>query len=62
MARALSTEPDDGVINGFRWCVLGRRSHLDLLGLAVSLAVAAFFLWFGVRRFRRTEKSFADLI
>jgi lipopolysaccharide transport system permease protein len=31
-------------------------------GLAASCAVAAFFLWFGIRRFRATEKSFADLI
>ena len=30
--------------------------------LAVSLGVAAFFLWFGIRRFRKIEKSFADLI
>ena len=36
--------------------------QLYLPGLAVSLAVAAFFLWFGIRRFRATEKSFADLI
>ncbi len=27
-----------------------------------SVAVAAFFLWFGIRRFRKTETSFADLI
>ena len=27
-----------------------------------GFAAAAFFLWFGIRQFRRTEKSFADLI
>jgi len=27
-----------------------------------SVAAIAFFLWFGVYQFRKTEKSFADLI
>jgi peroxiredoxin family protein len=30
--------------------------------MSLSLAVTVFFTWFGVRRFRKTEKSFADLI
>jgi lipopolysaccharide transport system permease protein len=51
-----------GVIDGFRWCLLGRQSHLYLPGLAMSLGVTAFFLWFGIRRFRKTETTFADLI
>ena len=54
--------PMVGIIDGFRWCILGGQSELYLPGLAVSLGVAAFFLWFGIRRFRATEKSFADLI
>jgi len=57
-----SLNPVVGVIDGFRWCLLGGRSELYLPGLAVSVGVTAFFLWFGVRRFRKTEKSFADLI
>jgi lipopolysaccharide transport system permease protein len=57
-----SLNPVVGVIDGFRWCILGGQSQLYLPGLAASLAVAAFFLWFGIRRFRQTEKSFADLI
>jgi lipopolysaccharide transport system permease protein len=57
-----SLNPIVGVIDGFRWCVLGGQSQLYLPGLAASVGVTAFFLWFGVRRFRRTEKSFADLI
>jgi homopolymeric O-antigen transport system permease protein len=59
---AYSANPMVGVIDGFRWCILGGQSQLYLPGLALSVAVAAFFLWFGVRRFRMTEKSFADLI
>jgi len=54
--------PMVGVIEGFRWCILGRQSGLNGSSLAVSVAVTGFFVWFGVRRFCRTEKSFADLI
>ena len=57
-----SLNPMVGVIDGFRWCILGGQSEIYVAGLATSLSVAAFFLWFGIRRFRLTEKSFADLI
>jgi len=57
-----SLNPMVGVIDGFRWCILGGQSPLHLPDLAVSAAVAAFFLWFGIHRFRKTERSFADLI
>jgi lipopolysaccharide transport system permease protein len=51
-----------GVIDGFRWCLLGGQSHLFLPNVAMSLAVGAAFLWFGIHQFRKTEKSFADFI
>jgi lipopolysaccharide transport system permease protein len=57
-----SLNPMVGVIDGFRWCILGGQSQLYLTGLAASICVTGFFLWFGIRRFRKTEKSFADLI
>ena len=57
-----SLNPMVGVIDGFRWCILGGQSELFLPGLAASVAVSAFFLWFGVRQFRKMERSFADLI
>ena len=57
-----SLNPMVGVIDGFRWCILRGQSDLYLPGLLVSIAVTAFFLWFGMRQFRKTEKSFADLI
>jgi lipopolysaccharide transport system permease protein len=57
-----SLNPMVGVIDGFRWSILGGQSQLYVPGLAVSVLVAGFFLWFGVHRFRKTEKSFADLI
>jgi lipopolysaccharide transport system permease protein len=57
-----SMNPMVGVIDGFRWCILGGQAQLYLPGFAASVLVAAFFLWFGIHRFRSTEKSFADLI
>lgn len=57
-----SLNPMVGVIDGFRWCVLGGESHIYWPGFGLSLAVAGSFLWLGIRRFRRMEKSFADLI
>jgi len=57
-----SLNPMVGVIDGFRWCILNGQSELYLPGLLVSIAVASFFLWFGVNQFRKMEKSFADLI
>lgn len=57
-----SLNPMVGVIDGFRWCILGGNSAFDPRAFAMSMAVTAFFLWLGIRQFRRTEKSFADLI
>jgi lipopolysaccharide transport system permease protein len=57
-----SLNPIVGVIDGFRWCLLGGQSQLYLPGLSLSIVVTAFFLWFGIRQFRKLEKSFADLI
>jgi len=55
-----SLNPMVGVIDGFRWCILGDQLYLP--GLVLSIAVTAFFLWLGIHKFRKLEKSFADLI
>jgi lipopolysaccharide transport system permease protein len=57
-----SFNPVVGVIDGFRWCILGGQSQLYLPGLLLSVVVTAFFLWFGIRHFRKMEKRFADLM
>src|ERR1700747_2448942 len=57
-----SLNPVVGVIDGFRWCVLGGESRLYAPGFLLSLGVVALFLWLGIAHFRRTERSFADLI
>lgn len=57
-----SLNPMVGVIDGFRWAILGNRSPIYWPGCAVSLLAIAGFLWLGVRQFRKMEKSFADII
>ncbi len=57
-----SLNPMVGVIDGFRWCLFGAQSELYPPGLLASVAVSVFLLLFGLHQFRKTEKSFADLI
>lgn len=52
--------PMAGVIDGFRWSILGEPFFLN--GFLISLAVSLFFLWAGIAYFRKTEKNFADNI
>jgi lipopolysaccharide transport system permease protein len=54
--------PMVGIIEGFRWCILGGRSTIYISGFLVSLAIIALFLYLGISRFRKMEKTFADLI
>jgi len=57
-----SLNPVVGVIDGFRWCILGGNSPIYMPGFLLSLAIIAFFLYLGITRFRKMEKTFADLI
>lgn len=57
-----SINPMVGVIDGFRWCILGGNSPLYIPGFLISLGIVGFFLWLGVYSFRKMEKSFADII
>jgi len=54
--------PMVGVIDGFRWAILGGESTIYWPGFAVSLALVAILLWLGIWYFRRTERTFADII
>jgi lipopolysaccharide transport system permease protein len=61
--RALfSLNPMVGVIDGFRWSLLGGQTPLDLYTVGLSVGVTAVFLVLGVQYFRRMERSFADVI
>jgi lipopolysaccharide transport system permease protein len=57
-----SLNPVVGVIDGFRWCLLGGESQIYVPGFLASLGVIAFMLWLGIFYFRRVERTFADLI
>jgi lipopolysaccharide transport system permease protein len=54
--------PVVGVIDGFRWCLLGGQSRLSMPSIALNFITIAALLWFGVSYFRKTERTFADLI
>lgn len=54
--------PMAGVIEGFRWCVLGPGFEPYWPGFWASLAVTFILLVTGLIHFRQTEKSFADVI
>lgn len=61
--RALySLNPLVGIIDGFRWSILGGRTTLEPSLLAVSIAVTLLSLVAGTWYFRRTERGFADAI
>jgi lipopolysaccharide transport system permease protein len=57
-----SINPMVGVIDGFRWAILGGDVRLYWPGFALSLVLIAVLLVTGVRYFRTTERTFADLI
>jgi lipopolysaccharide transport system permease protein len=57
-----SINPMVGVIDGFRWAILGGASTLYWPGFILSLILVVLALASGVWYFRRTEKTFADII
>jgi len=54
--------PMVGVIDGFRWSILGGHTQLELNTVAISAAVTVSLLFLGVWYFRRMERNFADVI
>lgn len=57
-----SLNPMVGVIDGFRWSLLGEQATLYLPGFALSMILVALLLSSGIAYFRRTERTFADVI
>jgi lipopolysaccharide transport system permease protein len=54
--------PMVGVIDGFRWCLLNGQQTIRWDTMAISFTVSLLLMWLGIRKFRKMEKSFADLI
>ncbi len=57
-----SLNPMVGVIDGFRWAILGQASPLYWPGFCLSLVLMCGLLASGIWYFRRMERTFADVI
>jgi lipopolysaccharide transport system permease protein len=57
-----SLNPMVGVIDGFRWAILGGDTSLYWSGFLLSIAIVFFLVISGVWYFRKMERIFADVI
>ena len=57
-----SLNPVVGVLDGFRWSLLGGATPFYVPGFLASWGVIIGMLWLGIRQFRKMESSFADLV
>ncbi len=58
----LALNPLTGVVEGFRWCLLGGVTPLATTAVLTSAAIGALLLAGGIYVFRRMERQFADVI
>jgi lipopolysaccharide transport system permease protein len=56
-----SLNPMAGVIEGFRWTLLGKDTP-DILAIVISVAVVLTLLVGGIIFFKRMEETFADVV
>lgn len=56
-----SLNPMTGVVEGFRWAILG-KSSLDVLSMSISAGMVVTLLIGGLYYFKRMESSFADIL
>ena len=54
--------PMVAVIDGFRWAITGGKTAFNSTELIVSVVVVSLLCFFGAIYFRKTEKTFADVI
>ena len=57
-----SLNPMVGVIDSFRWAILGGESQIYFPGVVLSLGIVLLILWSGICYFRKMERTFADVI
>jgi lipopolysaccharide transport system permease protein len=57
-----SLNPMVGVIDGFRWAILGGEANLYLPGFFLSLGLVVFLFITSIWYFRKMERTFADVI
>jgi len=58
---AYSLNPMAGVVNGFRWALLGTHTGPNL-NMVISICISLIFLVSGLFYFRSMERTFADTI
>lgn len=54
--------PMVGIIEGCRWCLLGGDYPMPTFALINSLLIGSLTLFISIRYFRRSERTFADVI
>lgn len=57
-----SLNPMVGVIDGFRWAIIGGEVNFYWLGFSLSLLLVGVLLITGILYFRHMERTFADII
>ncbi len=57
-----SLNPMVGVIDGFRWAIIGGSSKIYWPGFVLSVGIVLLILASGIWFFRKTERTFADVI
>ena len=57
-----SINPMVGVIDGFRWAILGGEAQIYWLGFMVSLGLTLLIFIGGIWYFRKMEREFADVV
>lgn len=54
--------PMVGIIDGFRWCLLGARNGIYRPGILIAVIDVIVLVASGIWYFRKTEQTFADVI
>lgn len=54
--------PAVGLVEGFRWSLLGQSNEMTPYAIGVTVLAVCLLLAGGIRYFRRTEKTFVDVI
>lgn len=57
-----SLNPMVGVIDGFRWAIIGEKFQIYLPGFILSIGIGIIIFIIGFTFFRKTEREFADVI
>jgi len=57
-----SLNPMVGVIDGFRWVLLGKDVDMYWTGFSLSVGLTVLLFFIGIRFFIKTERQFADVI